>query len=122
LFGRRAKAEEIKAAFLVLAVEGVFLYRYIAIAIIGRTPPREPATLLAGRRYEAADLRVAEELARRAALAVDNARLYGKAQREIAERGRMEEDLRRSERRFRALVQNNSDVVSVFDAVGNVLY
>ena len=50
-----------------------------------------------GRRYEAAELKVAEELARRAALAVDNARLCEKAQREIAERGSMEEYLRRSE-------------------------
>ncbi len=75
-----------------------------------------------GRRYEPSDLRVAEELARHAALAVDNARLYGRAQREVAERGRIEEDLRRSERRFRALVQNNSDMISVFDAKGNILY
>ena len=75
-----------------------------------------------GRRYDAADLRVAEELARRAALAVDNARLYGKAQAEIAERERVEKDLRRSERRFRALVQNSSDIISVFDAEGKILY
>jgi PAS domain S-box-containing protein len=75
-----------------------------------------------GRRYEPSDLRVAEDLARRAALAVDNARLYGRAQREVAERSRIEEDLRRSERRFRALVQNNSDIISVFDAKGNILY
>ncbi len=47
------------------------------------------------------------ELARRAALAVDNAHLYEKARREIAERRRMEETLRLSERRFRALVQNS---------------
>ncbi len=75
-----------------------------------------------GRRYEPSDLRVAEELARRAALAVDNALLYGRAQREVAERGRIEEDLHRGERRFRALVQNNSDIISVFDAEGNILY
>src|ERR671913_40806 len=39
-----------------------------------------------GRRYGEADLRLAEELARRAAIAVDNARLYKEAHREIAER------------------------------------
>lgn len=34
-----------------------------------------------GRRYDAADLALAEDLARRAAVAVDNARLYGEAER-----------------------------------------
>ena len=44
----------------------------------------------------------AEELARRAALAMDNAKLYEEAQKEIAERKRAEEELRKSEERFRA--------------------
>jgi PAS domain S-box-containing protein len=48
-----------------------------------------------GRRYEGADLELAEELARRAALAVENARLYEEAQREIAERERAQEETRR---------------------------
>jgi PAS domain S-box-containing protein len=51
-----------------------------------------------GRRYERADLELAEELARRAALAVDNARLYDEAQKEISER-------ERAETRFRTLVE-----------------
>ncbi|HEY6675051.1 MAG TPA: PAS domain S-box protein [Rubrobacteraceae bacterium] len=51
-----------------------------------------------GRRYERADLELAEELARRAALAVDNARLYDEAQKEISERNR-------AETRFRTLVE-----------------
>jgi PAS domain S-box-containing protein len=75
-----------------------------------------------GRRYGMSDLNLAMELARRAALAVDNAHLYDRAQREIAERSRMEEALRLSERRFRALVQKSPDVISVFDAEGQVLY
>ncbi len=44
------------------------------------------------------ELREAEELARRAALAVDNARLYDEAQKEISER-------KRAETRFRTLVE-----------------
>ncbi len=75
-----------------------------------------------GRRYTRADLRLAEDLARRAALAVDNARLYEEAKKEIVERGRAEEGLRRSEEHFRLLVQNSSDVISVFDARGVVIY
>jgi signal transduction histidine kinase/DNA-binding response OmpR family regulator/HPt (histidine-containing phosphotransfer) domain-containing protein len=42
-------------------------------------------TTASGRRYTPADLALAEELARRAALAVDNARLYREAQRRLAE-------------------------------------
>ena len=42
-------------------------------------------TTASGRRYTTADLALAEELARRAALAVDNARLYREAQRRLAE-------------------------------------
>ena len=56
-----------------------------------------------GRLYEEADLELAEDHARRAALAIDNARLYNEAQKEIAERKRYEvelaarmEDLQRS--------------------------
>src|SRR5918997_3703861 len=49
-----------------------------------------------GRRYEEADLELAEELARRAALAVDNAQLYDEAQKEITERKYAEENLRQS--------------------------
>jgi PAS domain S-box-containing protein len=51
-----------------------------------------------GRRYDRADLELAEELARRAALTVDNARLYDEAQKEISER-------KRADTRFRTLVE-----------------
>ena len=46
------------------------------------------------RTYDEEDLALAEELARRAALAVDNARLYERAQNELAERRRAEEGMR----------------------------
>jgi PAS domain S-box-containing protein len=48
-----------------------------------------------GRRYEPSDLELAEDLARRAALAVDNAQLYDKAQKEATERKEAEEEVRR---------------------------
>jgi PAS domain S-box-containing protein len=47
------------------------------------------------RRYGEGDLGLAEELARRMALAVDNARLYEGAQRELSERKRAEEEVRK---------------------------
>lgn len=47
-----------------------------------------------GRRFGPADLALAEDLARRAALAIENARLYRHVQRELAERERAEADLR----------------------------
>ena len=53
-----------------------------------------------GRRYSAADLELVLELARRAALAVDHARLYREAQAEIAERVRVEESLLRHGRQL----------------------
>lgn len=46
-----------------------------------------------GRRYGPDDLALAEELAKRAALAVDNSRLYQQAQAEIAQRRRAEQAL-----------------------------
>jgi PAS domain S-box-containing protein len=58
-----------------------------------------------GRRYGSADLELAEHLARRAALAVDNARLYEEARKEIGERRRVERELRRAEARYRELVE-----------------
>jgi PAS domain S-box-containing protein len=75
-----------------------------------------------GRRYEAGDLAVAEDLARRAALAVDNARLYGEAQREIAERERVEEELRGSWSQLEVILQGIADGVTAQDPTGRVVY
>ena len=41
---------------------------------------------------------------------------------DITDLKRTEEALRASERRFRALVQNSSDIISLFDADGTILY
>jgi PAS domain S-box-containing protein len=48
-------------------------------------------------------LELAEELSRRAALALDNARLYTQAKRELEERRRVQQELHASELRFREL-------------------
>lgn len=41
---------------------------------------------------------------------------------DVTERRRVQEELRQSEERFRSLVQNSLDVITVIDAGGNILY
>ena len=59
------------------------------------------------RRYGPEDVALAHDLARLAALAIDNARLYQLAQQELAERRRAEEAERLSESRFRAIFEQS---------------
>jgi PAS domain S-box-containing protein len=61
-----------------------------------------------GRRYGEADLQLAEELARRAALAVDNARLYEEAQS--------------SRNQLEAILRGVADGITAQDASGKVIY
>ena len=79
-------------------------------------------TAESGRRYEAGDLALAEDLARRAALAVDNARLYGEAQREIAQRERVEEELQGSWSQLDVILRGIADGVTAQDPTGRVVY
>jgi PAS domain S-box-containing protein len=55
-------------------------------------------------------------IATQAGIAFDNARLFQAAQREIAARTRIEAELRRSEKRFRALIEHSTDCITVVDA------
>ncbi|HZR46305.1 MAG TPA: ATP-binding protein, partial [Candidatus Manganitrophaceae bacterium] len=76
----------------------------VPIAVRGRT--LGTMTLLSaesGRVYSDEDLAITHELARRAAFAIDHARLYREAQEEIAERKRAEAALKESEARFRLM-------------------
>ncbi len=82
---------------------------YMVVPLIARGRTLGAITLVSaesGRRYEEEDLRVAEAIAHRVALAVDNARLYEEARREIAERARTEEALRDTEQKYRSIVEN----------------
>ncbi len=70
----------------------------IIVPITARSRTLGTITLVSaesGRPYTEADLRLAEDLARRIASAVDNARLYEEVERELAERRRAEEEIRR---------------------------
>lgn len=80
------------------------LRSYMIVPMIARGRTLGAITLVSaesGRRYGPEDLEGAETLVRRAAMAVDNARLYEEARREIAERERAQEELRQSEDRLR---------------------
>ncbi|WDT75159.1 MAG: GAF domain-containing protein [Candidatus Manganitrophus sp.] len=72
------------------------------------------------RRYNRVDLALAEDLARRAGLAVENAQLYRAAQEEIAERKRTQEALRRSEERFRQVSESGIVSLAFFDLSGRI--
>src|SRR5215212_8834637 len=94
------------------------LRSYMVVPMVARGRSHGAITLVSaesGRRYEETDLRLAEELARRAALAVDNAKLYEEAQREIAERRDAEEALLQSEGRYRTLVKQAAEGIFVVD-------
>jgi PAS domain S-box-containing protein len=77
-----------------------------------------------GRRYGQDDLRVAEDFARRAAVAVDNARLYAEARREIAEREGTEEELHASLKELGDLkfALDESVIVARTDVKGKITY
>ena len=74
------------------------------------------------RQYTQDDLIFAQELARRIALVLDNARLYREAQEEIAERKLAEERLRRSEELYRLVVEHTTDLITLLDMQGKVVY
>jgi PAS domain S-box-containing protein len=86
------------------------LNSYMTIPLIARHRTLGAITLVyaeSGRRYGEQDLGLAKDLARRAALAVDNSRLYGQAQRDITERKRYEEAL---QQRAEELARSNAEL------------
>jgi PAS domain S-box-containing protein len=102
-------------------IEKLGLNSYIVVPMIAQGRRHGAITLVSaesGRRYEETDLRLAEELARRAALAVNNAKLYEEAQMEIAERKEAENRLGEVEARFRTLVEQIPSVTYI-EAAGN---
>ena len=75
-----------------------------------------------GRKYDEADLDLANELALRAALAVDNARLYEESQTEIAEREWAQTELRSSRDELRVILESVADGVTAQDPTGRIIY
>jgi PAS domain S-box-containing protein len=74
-----------------------------------------------GRHYAEQDLRIAEELALRAGLAVDNALLFRQAEEEIEERTHAQHALHESEERFRLMVERAQDyAIFIMDKEGRI--
>jgi len=73
-------------------------------------------------RFDETDLTLLETLAGSAAIAIENARLYEKGQKEIAIRKKTEQALRESENRYRTALEANPDSVIVYDMKGRVTY
>jgi PAS domain S-box-containing protein len=68
------------------------------------------------------DARRLQAFASHAATAIGNARLYGEAQQELADRKRAEEALRESEERFRQMAELSPFPVSIIDPAGRYEY
>ncbi|MCW3052009.1 MAG: domain S-box, partial [Chthonomonadales bacterium] len=89
------------------------------VPIIGRESILGAITYIttqeSGHNYTQADLAQAEGLAARAALAIENARLYRLAQEELTERRRIQDALYASEQRFRFALANSSIIVYTQD-------
>lgn len=60
-------------------------------------------------------------LAAQAAVAIDNARLFENAQRQIAERKRTEEILREKEQFNRSIIDSSRDCIKILDLAGNLI-
>lgn len=71
------------------------------------------ASLEKGRQFTSEQVLLLERLAALASLAIDNARLYENAQKELNERKVIEEDLRSSEERFRKVFNNGNIAISI---------
>jgi PAS domain S-box-containing protein len=94
------------------------LRSYMVVPMVARGRMHGVITLVSeesGRRYGETDLWLAEELAGRAALAVDNAKLYEEARKEISERRDAQEALRQSEGRYRTVVKQAAEGIFVVD-------
>jgi PAS domain S-box-containing protein len=75
-----------------------------------------------GRGFGESDVGLAEELARRAATAVDNAGLYEEAKKEIVEREWAQGELRASRDQLEVVLRGVADGVTAQDASGNLIY
>lgn len=117
--GRSELVSQITADFLAQVAQdaahleilrGLGLKSYMIVPLMARGRILGALTFVVAesdRTYTQADLDFVEDLAQRAALAVDNARLFQAMQQELAERARAEAELRESEARFRTMADHS---------------
>ena len=73
-------------------------------------------------RFETGHLMLLDPLAASAGIAIENARLYEKSRKEIAERNRVEESLRQSEEKYRTILENVEDGYFEVDLAGSLTF
>jgi PAS domain S-box-containing protein len=105
-------------------LEAMAFRSYLCAPLIARDRLLGTLTLTASQphRYDPDTVALAEELARRSALALDNARLFEQAQAEIAERSRAEAELRASRDQLEAILGGMADGAVVQDAAARFVY
>jgi PAS domain S-box-containing protein len=72
--------------------------------------------------FEESTVRVISLLADQAALAIDNRQLYDQTRRDLIERRRIEEQLRESETRYRELIENVGEGITLADEDETVIF
>jgi len=73
------------------------------------------------RKFGQADMHLLTMFARQAAIAIENARLFDQAQREISERRKIEQEIRHQKEYFEALFVNNPVAVVTADLEGTIV-
>lgn len=120
LVARMAKDEVQRAMLERLGMESAMI-----VPLLARGHAVGTVTLVttgSDRRYGATDLLLAEDLAARAALALDNARLYTEAREEIEARQKAEAELRSAHARMEVILQGVRSGITVHDADGRLVY
>ena len=100
------------------------LRSYIAVPLLSRERVLGVITFVyaeSNRQYNEADLRLAEQLAHRCAVAVDNARLFQLAQEELQERLEAERSLAAEKERLAVTLYSIGDGVITVDTEGRVV-
>ncbi len=79
------------------------------------------ATVDPERKFDETDMRLLTMFARQAAIAIENARLFEQAQREIGERKKIENEIRHQKEYFESLLVNNPVAVVTADLDGTIV-
>jgi PAS domain S-box-containing protein len=74
------------------------------------------------RLYSNSDIYFFQEVARRIALFLANAKLYKKIKEEVEYRKTAEAEVLKSEKRFKAIIENSSDAFRLTDKTGKIIY